>query len=163
MVNKKTSSKKQVSGVADEILEQQEQTERSMKSLTDLLESEENSQSGTRKAIDTLHPADEEKIDRLTILTPQEVAAHAIVEWQIKALKMRGLNKKFVAEGLSDKLKALKVSQQGRGRNEIGELFRPEILGQMLQQGLIPSGMIGSSASIGSERRPFWKRVMGMR
>ena len=127
--------------------------------LGDLINKALEQDTGTKKAIETLHPVDEEQLDRLTILsTPQEISAHAIVEWEIKALKEKDWSDKFVIEGLSDKFKALKVSFKGTGRTEVSNIFRPEVLRDMFQQGLVPSGGMMPANGMGNTTQMVEKK-----
>ncbi len=135
------------------VIEQQEQD------IANLLEGQLNPDTGTKEAIKTLHPEDLEKKDRLTVLTREEVSAHARVGFLVKALKAKDLRTEFLIEGLSDKIKALKVSQDGLGRGEIGNIFKPQIMGEMMQEGAMPMPMQGGMAP----RRGFFSRLMGRR
>lgn len=104
---------------------------------------------GTKKAIDTLHPKDEERKDRLTKLEKHEIKSIAVIEFHLKALNNKDLTKTFLLEGLTDKIKALKVSEGGGGRQEVTSIFKPEIQGELfggMQQG---------------QHRPFFRRMFG--
>ena len=99
---------------------------------------EQATETATKKAVDTLHPKDSVHADRLTNLQADEVAGHSIMEWTSLLLNHGADNKKFILDGFSEKLKALKVSKDGRGRGEVSTIFKPEVIGAMLQQGMIP-------------------------
>jgi len=134
--------------------EEQEQEQ----DLSDLIEGSLNPDSGTKKAIETLHPDNIDKLDKLTNLDDQEISAHSGVEWQIKAMETPDWTKTFIIRGFTDKIKALKISKQGTGRNEITTIFKPEILGEMFQQGMVPDGM-----GMQQQRRGFLSRMFGRR
>ena len=100
-------------------------------------------ESATAKAVDTLHPKDKVHNDRLTVLNGDEVAGHSIMEWTsllLGHITDKSSDKGFIMDGFSEKLKALKVSKEGVGRAEISTIFKPEVIGAMLQQGMIPMG-----------------------
>ena len=97
-----------------------------------------SNETATKKAVETLHPSDKVHADRLTILQSEEVAGHSTMEWT--SLLFNGGQKGFIMDGFSEKLKALKVSKGGQGRMEISTIFKPEIIGNMVQSGMIPMG-----------------------
>jgi len=108
--------------------------------LSDMLEGSLNPDTGTKKAIETLHPKDDGSKSRLSILSQEEATSHAIVRWEIKALKTKDLTKEFVVEGLSDSIMDIKVSVGGTGRGEVKTVFTPAIMGDMFSQGMgVPS------------------------
>ena len=127
--------------------------------LSDLIEQSMTRDVGMKKAIETLHPLDKDQKLRLSILTPEEVSAHSEVDLHTKALNSKDLTKGFIIEGFSDSIMARKVSQGGVGRNEIKELPKPQIIGDMMAQGMIPEGMM-----MNQNRRPgFFARLLGRR
>ena len=128
--------------------------------LSDLLENTTKDDAASKKAIETLHPNDEEKKDRLTVLTQQEVGAHSAVEWIVKALQQKDWTSGLLVMGLSDKIKALKVSQEGRGRGEVSTIFKPEIVSELLGQGWFPPSS-ALSPQQGVRRGGFFGRLFG--
>lgn len=140
----------------DEQISRLERDKKDLDSIISGLEGEMSGDTGTKRAIDTLHPKDDpEHKDRLTVLTPHEVSAHSVVEWQVKALKTEDFTKEFIIEGLSDKIKALKVSMGGAGRHEVSNIFKPEILGEMVKGGLIPPMLMQQGSAVPQARRGF--------
>ena len=101
---------------------------------------EQATETATKKAVDTLHPNDNVHADRLTNLQSDEVAGHSIMEWTSLLLNHKSDTNKFILDGFSEKLKALKVSKGGQGRMEVSTIFKPEVIGSMVQQGMIPMG-----------------------
>lgn len=116
-------------------------------------------ESASKRAIETLHPEDEEKKDRLTILTDAEVTAHTVVEWMTKALKTPDHTRGFIIEGLSDKAKAMKVSRAGVGRGEIQHIMKPEVLGELLGSGWLPPAT--AMQGLPGQKRGFFSRFFG--
>jgi len=112
-------------------------------------------ETATKKAVDTLHPLDLQHADRLTILSDEEIAAHTIMEWVTMVFKTEDLTKGFIMEDFSNKIKALKVSRNGTGRSEISNIFKPEIIGNMMQGGMIP---INSPQQQQPEKRGLFQR-----
>lgn len=113
--------------------------------LADIIEKATGDNDSIKEAVDTLHPKSSKKehaqqSDRLAIFSDIQIDAAAVLTWQDKALKMT--SKEFctenVSEGFVDKVKALTVSREGIGRTEIPGVMQPKILGEMMQQGMIP-------------------------
>jgi len=137
------------------------------KQLTEIIEGALEKKDSIKDAIETLHPKKEEsvsikKIDRLGILSDVQIDAMAVLEWQDKALAMttKQFAEENVSEGFTDKVKALSVSKDGTGRTEIPNVMKPAVLGEMLQQGLMPT--------MGSPNQPqqkmgFLSRLFGRR
>ena len=114
-------------------------------------------ETATKKAVDTLHPLDLQHADRLTILSDEEIAAHTIMEWVTTVFKTEDLTKGFIMEDFSNKIKALKVSRNGTGRSEISNIFKPEIIGNMMQGGMMP---INTTQQQQPERRGLFQRKL---
>ena len=113
--------------------------------LGDIVEKALEKKDSIKDAIETLHPRKEEsvsikKIDRLGILSDVQIDSMAVLEWQDKALFMttKQFESENITEGFTDKVKALSVSKDGTGRIEIQNVMKPAIMGEMLQQGLMP-------------------------
>ena len=115
------------------------------KDLSDILEKVGGDNDSIKDAVHTLHPKENKKdnfksSDRLAIFNDVQIDAAAVLEWQDRALRMtheefRTMN---VTEGFTEKVKALTVSKEGIGRTEIPGVMQPKILGEMLQNGMIP-------------------------
>jgi hypothetical protein len=65
-----------------------------------------------------------------------------------------------VSEGFVDKVKALTVSKEGVGRQEIPGVMQPKIIGEMMQQGMIP--MNTQPAQVG-QKKSFFSRMFSGR
>jgi len=115
------------------------------KQLSEIVEGALEKKDSIKDAIETLHPKKEEsvsikQIDRLGILSDVQIDSMAVLEWQDKALCMstKDFEVKNVTEGFTDKVKALSVSKDGIGRIEIPNVMKPAVIGEMMQQGLMP-------------------------
>ena len=137
------------------------------KQLGDIVEGALEKKDSIKDAIETLHPKHEEsisikKIDRLGILSDVQIDSIAVLEWQDKALAMTP--KEFatnnVTEGFTDKVKALSVAKDGIGRREIPDVMKPSIIGDMLQQGLMP---MQSQQPQPQQKQGFFGRLFGRR
>jgi len=113
--------------------------------LADLIEKTMGDNDSIKDAVETLHPKESKKndarrSDRLAIFNDQQIDAAAVLEWQDRAMAMTP--KEFattnVTEGFVEKVKALTVSKEGVGRQEIPGVMQPKIIGEMLQQGMMP-------------------------
>jgi len=138
------------------------------KQLTDIVEGALEKKDSIKEAIQTLHPNKEEsvsikKIDRLGILTDIQIDAIAVLEWQDKALGMsiKDFSSRSITEGFTDKVKALTVSKEGIGRTEIPNIMKPAVMGEMLQQGLMP--MMSHGQGQNPIKRGFFSRMFGVR
>jgi hypothetical protein len=117
--------------------------------LADLIDKTMGDKDSIKEAVETLHPkpkkADTFKSsDRLAIFSPIQIDACAVLEWQDRAMQMTPSQFKSqnVTDGYTEKVKALTVSGEGLGRTEIPGVMQPKILGEMLQQGLVPQQMM---------------------
>lgn len=131
--------------------------------LADLVDKAVESRDSTKEAIDTLHPKGEKNIkslDKLSVLNPTQIDAMSVIEWQDKALAVKpgDWGKQNITEGFTDKVKALHVSRDGVGRGEVSNVFKPSIIGDMLQSGAVPPMMIQQS---GQRKSSFLGRLMG--
>jgi hypothetical protein len=113
--------------------------------LADIIDKTMGDKDSIKEAVDTLHPKADKKdsaqqSDRLAIFNDVQIDAAAVLTWQDKALSMSfsDFKSKNVSEGFVDKVKALTVSKEGIGRTEIPGVMQPKILGEMMQQGMMP-------------------------
>jgi hypothetical protein len=113
--------------------------------LADIIDKTMGDKDSIKEAVDTLHPKADKKdsaqqSDRLAIFNDTQIDAAAVLTWQDKALQMSfsDFKTKNVSEGFVDKVKALTVSKEGIGRTEIPGVMQPKILGEMMQQGMMP-------------------------
>jgi len=120
-----------------------------------------------KEAVQTLHPKKDKNSsatpsDRLAIFNDQQIDAAAVIEWQDKAISMslHDFATKNVTDGFIEKVKALTVSKEGQGRKEIPEVMKPQILGDMLQQGMMP---MNSQPAIQNQKVGFWGKLLGRR
>lgn len=131
--------------------------------LAGIVENAVSNVDSTKEAIDTLHPQKDinsKRLDKLSNLNMTQVDAMGVLEWQDKALNIKPGNwgKNNVTEGFTDKIKGLLVSLNREGRLEVSNVFKPSIIGQMLQDGQMPE-MMGSV----NPRHNFMSRLMGRR
>lgn len=134
--------------------------------LADLIENIGDKDS-IKEAVQTLHPPRDKNSlttpsDRLAIFNDEQIDAAAVLEWQDKALSMTcpEFEKENVTEGFVEKVKALTVSKEGQGRKEIPEVMKPQILGEMLQQGMMP---MNSQPAIQGNKQSWLGRLFGKR
>jgi hypothetical protein len=116
-------------------------------------------QSGMKEALDALHPAGKEKQDRLSRLSRTEIIGLVRMEWTDEVLKKKDWTKEFILGSIPERVKALKVSEDGLGRHEVTEIMKPAIVGEMLGDGSVPSGM----PVPGNRRVGFFQKFMGIR
>ena len=135
--------------------------------LSDVLEKVAGDNDSIKDALDTLHPKEEKrnphikKNDKLAILNDTQIDCVAVLEWQDKAMAMtpKQFESENVTTGFTDKVKGLTVSKDGIGRTEIPGVMQPKIIGEMLQQGIMP--MQGQPQ--GPQKPGFFKRLFGSR
>lgn len=133
--------------------------------LSAIIEKTMGDKDSIKDAVDTLHPKSTKKesaqqSDRLAIFSDQQIDAAAVLTWEDKAMAMSPAEFKRdnVSEGFVDKVKALTVSRQGIGRQEIPGVMQPKIIGDMIQQGLVPAQVMQSTQG---QRVPWYKRLFG--
>jgi hypothetical protein len=133
--------------------------------LSTLIEKSMGEKDSIKEAVDTLHPKANKKehaqqSDRLAIFGDTQIDASAVLTWQDKAMAMTPTEFRTtnVSEGFVDKVKALTVSKEGIGRTEIPGVMQPKILGEMLQQGLVPSNAV---PGVTPQKKRFISRLFG--
>lgn len=133
--------------------------------LSTIIEKTMGDKDSIKDAVETLHPKEDKKSnvkssDRLAIFNDVQIDAVAVLEWQDRALAMttKDFSTRIVTEGFTDKVKALTVSREGVGRQEIPGVMQPKIIGDMLQQGLVPQQAL---APPGQQKQSILKRLFG--
>jgi hypothetical protein len=133
--------------------------------LADIIDKTMGDKDSIKEAVDTLHPKADKKdsaqqSDRLAIFNDAQIDAAAVLTWQDKALGMSfaDFKSKNVSEGFVDKVKALTVSKEGIGRTEIPGVMQPKILGEMMQQGMMP---MMNQPQMPQKKPGFFRKLFG--
>lgn len=133
--------------------------------LADLVEKTMGDKDSIKEAVDTLHPKKSKKefskqSDGLAILDHHQIDACAVLEWEDRAMSMTSeeFSSMNLTEGFVDKVKGLTPSIDGVGRREIPEVMQPKVIGDMLQQGLVP---MPSAQQPIQQKKGFMARLFG--
>ena len=133
--------------------------------LADLIEKTMGDKDSIKEAVETLHPKqakgdNAKSSDRLAIFNDIQIDAVAVLEWQDRALAMtsKDFSTRIVTEGFTDKVKALTVSKDGVGRQEIPGVMQPKILGEMMQNGMIP---MQTPPAVTNQKKSILARLFG--